>query len=336
MDAFLRFLRWVYDPDIPFGDWVKQGIRWLQKNADWFFDGIHSVLSTVYEAFFSVLTGPPYWVIILIFAALAWVASSWRLALFTVIGFWFIQGFGQWQNAMSTISLVVLAVLCALLLSIPLGIWAARSDTVSKIVKPVLDLMQTMPAMVYLVPAITIFGIGPTPGAIATLIFAMPPGVRLTELAIRQVDEELVEAGYAFGSTPGRVLRQIQLPAATPTIMAGVNQVIMLALSMVVLAGMAGAGGLGGDVVGSLTTLNVPLGVEAGLAVVIIAIFLDRTSASVGQRRHKRRRVRSTSKAASAAETQADDDDGHNDGTDETRAASEQPVTTDDTERRTV
>ena len=156
-----------------------------------------------------------------------------------------------------------------------------------------------MPAMVYLIPAITIFGIGATPGAIATLIFAMPPGVRLTELAIRQVDKELVEAGHAFGDTPSRILRQIQLPVALPTIMAGVNQVIMLALSMVVLAGMAGAGGLGGDVVGSLSSLDVPLGVEAGTAVVIIAIFLDRVSASFGEpRRHRRRTGRRTAEEA--------------------------------------
>ncbi|NLT30030.1 MAG: ABC transporter permease subunit [Propionibacterium sp.] len=324
-------MRWIIDPEIPLGIWVRDGIRWLQNNVAWLFDGIHTALSTIYDAFYTVLTWPPYWVIILIFAAIAWLASSWRLAVFTVIGFWVIQAFDQWNNAMSTISLVVLAVLFALLLSIPLGIWAARSDTVSKIVKPILDLMQTMPAMVYLVPAIVLFGIGPTPGAIATLIFAMPPGVRLTELAIRQVDKELVEAGYAFGSTPGRVLGQIQLPAAMPTIMAGVNQVIMLALSMVVLAGMAGAGGLGGDVVGSLTTLNVPLGVEAGLAVVIIAIFLDRTSASVGQRRRRRRRVRTTGAAAEAEmEAEAADQPENTSTPDEP----ENPENTDETERR--
>ena len=276
------------NPSIPFGDVIADGIDWIQSSMGWLFDAIQAVLRLVYNAFTFVLATPPYWVIILVLAAIAWRAASWRLALFTVVGFYLIRGFDLWLHAMQTISLVVLAVLCALLLAIPLGIWAARSTTVSKIVKPVLDLMQTMPAMVYLIPAITIFGIGPTPGAIATLIFAMPPGVRLTELAIRQVDKELVEAGYAFGSTPGRILRQIQLPVALPTIMAGVNQVIMLALSMVVLAGMAGAGGLGGDVVGSLATLNIPLGIDAGTAVVIIAIYLDRVSARFGNpQRHR-------------------------------------------------
>ncbi|MDO5682134.1 MAG: ABC transporter permease subunit [Propionibacteriaceae bacterium] len=282
------------NPSIPFGDGVADAIDWTQATMGWLFDGIQAFLQLIYGAFTFALATPPYWVIILIFAAIAWRAASWRLALFTAIGFYLIRGFDLWLHAMQTISLVVLAVLCALLLAIPLGIWAARSTTVSKIVKPVLDLMQTMPAMVYLIPAITIFGIGPTPGAIATLIFAMPPGVRLTELAIRQVDKELVEAGYAFGSTPGRILRQIQLPVALPTIMAGVNQVIMLALSMVVLAGMAGAGGLGGDVVGSLASLNIPLGIEAGTAVVIIAIFLDRVSARFGEPQRRRPRGRRT------------------------------------------
>ncbi len=280
------------NPRIRFGRWVADGIDWLQVQLGWLFDAVQAGLHAVYQLFTDILSAPPYWVIILVFAAIAWKASSWRLALFTAIGFYVIRSFDLWLHSMQTISLVVLAVLCALLLAIPLGIWAARSNTVSKIVKPVLDLMQTMPAMVYLIPAITIFGIGPTPGAIATLIFAMPPGVRLTELAIRQVDKELVEAGHAFGDTPGRILRQIQLPVALPTIMAGVNQVIMLALSMVVLAGMAGAGGLGGDVVGSLSSLNVPLGIEAGTAVVIIAIFLDRVSATFGERRRRRRATR--------------------------------------------
>lgn len=294
------------NPSIPFGDWVESWIDWLQVYFGWLFDGIEAVLSTVYDALVFVLATPPYWIIILVFAAIAWWLRSWRLAVFTVIGFYVIRSFDLWEHAMETISLVLVAVLCALVLSIPLGIWAARSDTVSKILKPILDLMQTMPAMVYLIPAITIFGIGPMPGAIATLVFAMPPGVRLTELGIRQVDKELVEAGYAFGSPRRRILTQIQIPVALPTIMAGVNQVIMLALSMVVLAGMAGAGGLGGDVVGSLASLNVPLGVEAGTAVVIIAIYLDRVSAALGDTRRRNRRRPSRSGGGSPGPSPAE------------------------------
>jgi glycine betaine/proline transport system permease protein len=165
-----------------------------------------------------------------------------------------------------------------------LGIWAAKSETCSKIVKPVLDFMQAMPALAYLVPIIVIFGIGVTPGMIATLIFCMPPGVRFTELAIRQVDKETVEAGRAFGATPAHILFRIQLPLALPTIMAGINQVIMLALSMVVLAGMAGAPGLGADITAAISSINVPLGVNAGVAVVILAIFLDRVTAGLGNK----------------------------------------------------
>ena len=282
------------NPVFPLGEWVSVGIDVVRAYFGWLFDGFQTGLRVVYESLVFILATPPYWIVILVLAAIAWWLRSWRLAVFTLIGFYVIRGFNLWEHAMQTIALVLVAVICALLLSIPLGIWAARSDTVSKVIKPILDLMQTMPAMVYLIPAITIFGIGPTPGAIATLVFAMPPGVRLTELAIRQVDKELVEAGYAFGSPPRRILTQIQIPVALPTIMAGVNQVIMLALSMVVLAGMAGAGGLGGDVVGSLSSLNVPLGIDAGTAVVIIAIYLDRVSAALGDQRGKKRRLRKT------------------------------------------
>lgn len=276
------------NPSLPFGQWVASGIAWMQVHLAGLFDVIQTVLGWSYQSLFGILSGPPYIIMVVVFAVIAWLADSWRLALFTAIGFYLIRALDQWNNAMSTLSLVVVAVVAALVISIPLGIWAAKSDAVSRVVKPILDLMQTMPAMVYLIPAITIFGIGPTPGAIATLIFALPPGVRLTELAVRGVDRELVEAGQAFGSSPGRILRQIELPVARPTIMAGVNQVIMLALSMVVLAGMAGAGGLGGDVVASLSSLNVPLGIDAGTAVVIIAIFLDRVSSAVGSTRKRR------------------------------------------------
>lgn len=295
----------LLNPSIPFGDVVAEAIRWMQINWDVLFDVIKLILQGFYNVLTMVLTAPPYWVMILIFAAIAWLASSWKLALFTAIGFYLIRGFDQWNNAMSTLSLVSMAVLIALVLSIPLGILAAKVDWVSRIVKPILDLMQTMPAMVYLIPAITIFGIGQTPGALATVVFAMPPGVRLTELAIRQVDKELVEAGASFGASGWRILRQIQIPVAMPTIMAGINQVIMLALSMVVLAGMAGAGGLGGDVVASLSSLNVPLGIEAGLAVVIIAIYLDRVSSGAGTRRPRKAKAERTP-AGAATDTPKD------------------------------
>lgn len=230
------------------------------------------------------LGAPPFWLVIIVFAALAWWLRSWRFALFTAVGFYLIRALDQWLTAMDTLALVIMAATVSVVLAIPLGIWAARSETVSHVVRPVLDFMQTMPAMVYLIPSLAAFGIGAVPGMVATVVFAMPPGVRLTELAIRQVDPEVVEAGRAFGSPPGRILRQIQLPLALPTIMAGVNQVIMLALSMVVLASMVGAGGLGSEVLSALGRVDVARGVEAGLAVVILAIYLDRLLSSLGDR----------------------------------------------------
>jgi ABC-type proline/glycine betaine transport system permease subunit len=183
---------------------------------------------------------------------------------------------------MDTLALVLVASVLAIVFSVPLGILAAKSVVASNIIRPILDFMQTMPAFVYLIPALILFRVGVVPGIVATIIFAMAPGVRLTELGIRGVDREVVEAGQAFGASPWRILRQIQLPLAMPTIMAGINQVIMLSLSMVVIAGMVGAGGLGADVVASLNRIDVALGFEAGLAVVILAIFLDRLTAALG------------------------------------------------------
>ena len=219
---------------------------------------------------------------IVIFALIGWLLRSWQMALGTALAFLLIVAMDLWVATMQTLSLVLVATLVALVIAIPLGIWSARNDTVRLILKPVLDFMQTMPAFVYLIPAITFFSIGVVPGLVATVIFALPPGVRLTELGIRGVDSETVEAGQAFGATDGQILRGIQLPLAMPTIMAGVNQVIMLALSMAVLAGIVGADGLGKIVVQSVSTVNLALGVEAGLGVVIIAVDLDRVTAALG------------------------------------------------------
>ena len=270
---------------IPLGDWVEVGLEWITTSFEGFFNFIRTVLIGAYDGLDWVLNAPPFWAVILVFAAIAWWASGWKLGLGTVVGFTVIVGVDQWDNAMESLALVVIATVVAVAISVPLGIWAASSLRVSAIVRPIMDFMQTMPAMVYLVPALVMFRVGIVPGIVATIVFAMAPGVRFTELGIRGVDKEVVEAGHAFGSTPGRILRQIQLPLARPTIMAGVNQVIMLSLSMVVIAGMVGAGGLGRDVVASLTRLDAGLGFEAGIAVVILAIFLDRVTASFGRDR---------------------------------------------------
>jgi len=263
-------------PRIPLGDWVEVALDWLLAALGGFFTFIRTILVQSYELLLWALTAPEWWIVTLVLAALGWWLRSWQLALGTVIGFVIIVGVNQWSNAMSTLALVAIATLIAVIFAIPLGIWAAKSQAASKILRPLMDFIQTMPPMVYLIPALVIFRVGVVPGMVATVIFAMAPGVRFTELGIREVNPEVVEAGKAFGSPPGKILRQIQLPLAMPTIMAGVNQVIMLSLSMVVIAGMVGAGGLGGEVVASLNRINAGLGFEAGLAVVILAMYLDR------------------------------------------------------------
>lgn len=269
-------------PRLPLGDWVKIAIDWFQHNFQWLLDFFTLVFKSSVEGLVDLLVAIPYPALILIFALIGWLVRSWKLAVGTVLGFLLIVLMGFWEHAMQTLSMVIVATLVSIIIAIPLGILAARNDRFSAFLKPVLDFMQTMPAFVWLIPAVLFFSIGFAPGVFATIIFSMPPGVRFTELGIRGVDAETVEAGYAFGATPSQILRGIQLPLAMPTIMAGINQVIMLSLSMVVLAGIVGANGLGKDVVTAVSTAKVGLGVEAGLSIVVIAIFLDRVTAALG------------------------------------------------------
>lgn len=286
------------DIRLPLGDWAAAFIQFVTDVFGGFFSVVRAIFAGFYELVDLLLQTPPFWAVILVLAAIAWLAKGWKLAIGTAVGLLVIVGVDQWQNAMSTLALVLVASLIAVAISVPLGVLAARSDLASKIIRPVLDFMQTMPAMVYLIPALILFRVGVVPGIVATIIFAMAPGVRLTELGIRGVDKEVVEAGQAFGSSPWRILRQIQLPLAMPSIMAGVNQVIMLSLSMVVIAGMVGAGGLGGQVVQSLTRIDVGLGFEAGLSVVILAIILDRVTGALGTRKRRNRRPATADAAA--------------------------------------
>ncbi|WP_293782178.1 proline/glycine betaine ABC transporter permease [uncultured Aeromicrobium sp.] len=269
-------------PRLPLGEWVEFGFDWVKEHLGTFFDAISSGIRTVTDGLTELLQWPPALVLVVLFALLAWLVRDWKLALGSLLGLLFVVSVDQWDNAMATLSLVLVATIVALLIAVPLGILAARSDRVSRVVRPVMDLMQTMPAFVWLVPTVTLFSLGMPAALVATVIFALPPGVRLTELGIRQVDAEVVEAGQAFGGNPRQILGGIQLPLAMPTIMAGVNQVIMLALSMAVIAGFVGAGGSGNAVVTSISRLDVGLGFEAGLSVVVLAIFLDRITASVG------------------------------------------------------
>ncbi len=297
---------------IPLGTWVDGFIGWITDNFAFFFDFIRAAFKGAFESVDFLLVSPPFWVIIILAAALAYATRGWKFAVGTIVGLTLILGVNQWENAMDTLALVLVASLLAILFSVPLGILAAKSTVASGIIRPILDFMQTMPAFVYLIPALILFRVGVVPGIVATIIFAMAPGVRLTELGIRGVDREVVEAGQAFGASPWRILRQIQLPLAMPTIMAGINQVIMLSLSMVVIAGMVGAGGLGAQVVASLNRIDVALGFEAGLAVVILAIFLDRLTAALGTGdtpfgrflTARKRRLQRASSSATVTETE--------------------------------
>jgi glycine betaine/proline transport system permease protein len=295
---------------IPIGSWVATGVDWIKANLDGLLDVVSFIVTFLVDGLTSLLLLPYFFVVIAIAALIAWVVRSWQLALGTIISFALIVAMGLWVPAMQTLALVLVAAVIAVLIAVPLGIWSARNATVRAVLKPVLDFMQTMPAFVYLIPAIVFFSIGVVPGLVATVIFALPPGVRLTELGIRGVDSETVEAGQAFGAKPGQILRGIQLPLAMPTILAGINQVIMLALSMAVIAGMAGADGLGKMVVEAISTVNIAKGVEAGLGVVLIAVFLDRVTAALGTLGKNRASLlgvlsRRTAQRAAAAATAA-------------------------------
>lgn len=279
-------------PPLPIGDVLEAGFEWFKDTFDAFFDVVGDIVTGAIDGIAGLLLVPDPLLTAVVFALLAWLLRNWKLAAGSLVGMVVIIGVDMWEPAMETLALVVVATLVALLIGIPLGILAARSAVLSRILKPVMDFMQTMPGMVWLLPVLMLFSIGVSGALFATVIFALPPAVRLTELGIRQVDGEVVEAGQAFGASPRQILKDIQLPLALPTVMAGVNQVIMLALSMAVIAGLVGGGGLGNEVVGAISTLNLALGFDAGISVVILAIFLDRLTASIGSRRPGHGRLR--------------------------------------------
>jgi glycine betaine/proline transport system substrate-binding protein len=271
-------------PRIHFGNWVTDVVNYLTKHGKPVFSAISDVVGGLVHHLSDILSAPPSLALAALVAMACWWLRGLAAGVLTFAGLFLIDALGQWDAAMETLALVLVASVAALVIGIPLGVLSARMPAVGTIVRPVLDFMQTMPAFVYLIPAISFFGLGEVPGVIATMIFAIPPGVRLTELGIKQVDRETVEAAEAFGTPPGRVLTRVQLPLALPTIMTGVNQVIMLSLSMVVIAGMVGAEGLGANVFGAITQYNLSAGAESGLAVVLLAIILDRMTSALGTR----------------------------------------------------
>jgi glycine betaine/proline transport system permease protein len=270
-------------PKLPLGDAVEALVEWVEVTFAIALDGISEGLGAVIGGMESLLRVLPPPVFIVMASALVWSVTrrDTRLAAGSAIGLLLIWDLHLWPLAMETLALVLVATLFALVIGIPMGILAAHSATVHKLVKPLLDFMQTMPAFVYLIPAVVFFGLGNVPGMIATVVFAMPPVVRLTALGIQQVPRELTELAEAFGTTERQKLVKVQLPVALPTIMAGINQCIMMSLSMVVISAMIGAQGLGYTVLEGIQRLDIGLGFEGGLAIVIIAIILDRVTQSM-------------------------------------------------------
>ena len=270
--SFLNF----EEKTLPLDEWVQTSVDWLVLNYRDFFQTIKAPIEWClqgFEWFFNVL--PPV-VVIILFAAASWRFAGRRVAVFTIVTFLLAGYLGLWGETMITLAMVISAVFFCALAGIPLGVMAGRSDRFEIILRPMLDAMQTTPAFVYLVPVVMLFSIGTVSGILATIIFALPPIVRLTSLGIRQVHPELVEAALSFGATPWQVLSRVQFPLALPSIMAGLNQTLMMALSMVVIAALIGAGGLGNPVVQGLNTLEIGLATIGGLTIVLLAMVLDR------------------------------------------------------------
>ncbi|KAB1440744.1 proline/glycine betaine ABC transporter permease [Candidatus Galacturonibacter soehngenii] len=272
---------------LPIGDVMEEIIQWMTVNFAGFFEGMKQGLSQLISGFQSLLNAIPVFLFILLFVFLAWWVAGKGIAIFTGLGLILIHNLLLWKQTMQTLALVSTSTLIALMIGLPLGILMSQNDITYKIIRPILDFMQTMPAFVYLIPAVYFFDLGTVPGAVATIIFAMPPIVRLTNLGIRQVPKDIIEASKSFGSTPFQLLFKVQIPLAIPTVLAGLNQTIMLSLSMVVISAMIGAEGLGNIVLQGITQMKIGKGFEGGLAVVIIAMILDRITQCLGNENPK-------------------------------------------------
>ncbi|MEM5372453.1 choline ABC transporter permease subunit [Paraburkholderia azotifigens] len=268
---------------IPLGRWVDQSVHYLLDHDASTFDSIGKAIESFAAMIEHGLQAIPMWTLMAFFILIGLWRVGWRFGIFATASLLLIWATGFWDQTVVTLGLTLSSTIISLLLGIPLGIWTAKNKHVQMIVRPILDLMQTMPAFVYLIPAAMLFGLGRVPGILSTVIFAMPPAVRLTSLGIKHVNREIVEAGQAFGCTSTQLLFKVQIPNALPSIMQGVNQTIMMALSMVIIASMVGAGGLGNDVLASIQRLDIGLGFESGLSVVLLAIILDRITESFGR-----------------------------------------------------
>ncbi|SQB33101.1 protein ProW [Clostridium cochlearium] len=272
----------MFKMDIPIGDFVEKFIQLLLNNFQPFFDAQADYLNSFMDNFGYILLSIPPLFFIIVLSLIAWFLVNKKTAAFTALGLLLIFGMKLWQLFIETFVLVILSTSISLIIGIPIGILMSKRKVLNKIILPILDFMQTMPSFVYLIPAVMFFGIGNVPGIISTVIFSMPPAVRLTKLGLEQVPNDLEEVGRAFGLTNFQMLYKIKLPLALPSIMAGINQSIMMALSMVVAASMIGTRGLGSQVLSGIQRNDIGIGFEAGLAVVILAIILDRITRSLG------------------------------------------------------
>ena len=264
---------------IPVGQWGKQFFGFLTSYFDWFFDGLSKGITTVLDAMIAALLYPPPLVVVAALVVFAFILQrSWQIALGVLLGLLYIINQGLWKETVETLALVIGATTVSMAIGVPLGIAAAHREWLFHLLRPVLDLMQTLPTFVYLIPTLVLFGLGVVPGLISTVIFALPAPIRLTHLGISSVPRPLIEAGEAFGATPMQLLWKVELPSATSTIVAGITQCIMLSLSMVVIAALVGAGGLGVPVVRALNSVQIGMGFEAGFTIVLLAVILDRMS----------------------------------------------------------
>ena len=267
------------------GDKIDEWAKWLTKNGDWLFDGVKSGIRYALRYIENVLKWIPWPAILVALALLSYAVGRWRMVIFTSVAVLYFGYMGLWENTIDTVALMVVSVSIAVAVGLPLGVIAARSQLADNIMRPILDAMQTMPSFVYLLPGILFFGLGSPAGIFATLIYAIPPVIRLTNLGIRQVSEETVEAARSFGASPWQALTTVQIPMALPTIMAGINQTTMMALAMATIASMVAAGGLGDNVLRALQKNQVGEGLISGLAIVFLAIIIDRLTQAVANKR---------------------------------------------------
>jgi len=271
--------------NVPLGKWVNQFVDWLVINYGAGFEAFADSLLTVLVALEQVLRGAPWWVVLIAIAAVTWHASkNWKLVTGLVVAMFAIGMLGLWDKAMQTLALMIVATSLSVIIGVPVGIAMALSNRLRAVMLPVLDTMQTMPSFVYLIPALMLFGLGKVPAILATVIYAAPPVMRLTDLGIRLVDQEVIEASRSFGASRKQILFGVQLPLALPNIMAGINQTTMMSISMVVIASMIGARGLGEQVLMGIQRLDVGAGMEAGIAIVLLAVVFDRIGQAYGKR----------------------------------------------------